>query len=190
MSQTPLPTGQDPSGQDLPRQAFWEFSLRVYAQPGVQEECLDLQERLRLDVNLLLFCAYAGAKLRIALSPQDIAGIIALTEAWHNAIVRELRAVRTTMKRWSEDKTLPISAPAAALRLAVKKAELDAERIEHDLLAAWAAEWTLTREGRATQAPQEAVAANIGLLLDHYTRSSGETAAAPRQLIAAALSER
>ena len=50
-----------------------------------------------------------------------------------------LRAVRTTMKRWSEDKTLPIAEPAAALRLAVKKAELDAERIEHEMLADWAA---------------------------------------------------
>lgn len=195
MAQTPLPTGQnisgqDLSGQDLSHQAFWEFSLHVYAQPGVPEECLGLQERLRLDVSLLLFCAYVGARLRMTLSSQDIADIIALTETWHNAIVRELRAVRTTMKCWSEDKTLPISEPAAILRLAVKKAELDAERIEHDLLTAWAAEWALTREGRATQAPQDAVAANIGLLLDHYTRSSGETAAAPRQLIAAALSER
>jgi uncharacterized protein (TIGR02444 family) len=174
------------TGQNLPGQDFWEFSLRVYAQPGVPEECLGLQERLRLDVNLLLFCAYAGAKLRMALSQQDIAEAVALTEAWHSSIVRELRTVRTTIKRWSEDKTLPISQPAATLRLAVKKAELDAEHIEH----LWLAEWALTREGRAIQAPHEAVAANIGLLLDHYTRIGGETAAVPHQLIAAALSER
>lgn len=181
-----MTTDPPANNQHRPGQAFWEFSLRVYAQPGVQEECLGLQERLRLDVNLLLFCAYAGAKLRIALSPQDIADMIALTEAWHHSVVRELRAVRTTMKRWSEDKTLPISEPAASLRLAVKKAELDAEHIEH----LWLAEWVATRESHASQAPDEAIAANIGLLLDHYTRISGETAAAPRQLIAAALGER
>jgi uncharacterized protein (TIGR02444 family) len=173
-------------GQTSPGQAFWDFSLCVYAHPGVPEECLGLQERLRLDVNLLLFCAYAGAKLRIALTPQDIADIVELTEAWHGSIVRELRAVRTTMKRWSEDTTLPISAPSAALRLAVKKAELDAERIEHDLLAEWAA----ARERPDGPAPREAIAVNIGLLLDHYTRVSGETATAPHRLIAAALSER
>ena len=172
---------RNPSGQ-----AFWEFSLRIYAEPGVQEECLALQERLRLDVNLLLFCAYAGAKLGIALSQQDIADMVALTAGWQDSVVRSLRAVRSTMKRWSEDKTQPIAKPAAALRVAVKKAELDSERIEHEMLAGWAA----SREAAAARAPQEAVAANIGLLLDHYTRVSGETAMPPRQLIAAALNDR
>ena len=172
---------RNPSGQ-----ALWEFSLRVYAEPGVQEECLALQERLRLDVNLLLFCAYAGAKLGIALSPQDIADMVALTEGWQDSVVRSLRAVRSTMKRWSEDNTQPIAKPAAALRLAVKKAELDSERIEHEMLTDWAA----NREAGAARAPQEAIAANIGLLLDHYRRVSGETATPPRQLIAAALNDR
>ena len=171
---------QTPHGQ-----AFWEFSLRVYAQPGVQQECLALQERVRLDVNLLLFCAFAGAKLGIALSPQEIADTIALTEAWQDSVVRNLRAVRSAMKRWSEDKTLAITEPAATLRLAVKKAELDSERIEHDMLAGWAA----NRKAGAALPPQEAVAANIGLLLAHFSRGSGESAAAPRQLIAAALND-
>ena len=84
---------RNPSGQ-----AVWEFSLRIYAEPGVQEECLALQERLRLDVNLLLFCAYAGAKRGIALSQQDIADMVALTAGWQDSVVRSLRAVRSTMK--------------------------------------------------------------------------------------------
>lgn len=172
--------------RNLPGQAFWEFSLRVYAKPGVQQECLALQEQLQLDVNLLLFCAYAGAKLGVALSQQDIADTIALTEAWQDSVVRGLRAVRTTMKRWSNDETLPIATPAAALRLAVKKAELDSERIEHEMLARWAA----NREAGTPRAPQQAIAANIGLLLDHYTRAIGGTATPPRQLIAAALNDR
>jgi uncharacterized protein (TIGR02444 family) len=171
----------NPSGQ-----AFWEFSLRVYAQPGVQEECLVLQERLRLDVNLLLFCAYAGAKLGIELSPQDIADTIALTEAWQDSVVRSLREVRTTMKRWSEDKTLAIREPTATLRLAVKKAELDSERIEHEMLA----DWATNRNAPPERAPPAVVTANISLLIDHYARVSGETATLPRQLTAAALSDR
>jgi uncharacterized protein (TIGR02444 family) len=171
----------NPAGEE-----FWAFSLRVYAQPSVQEECLTLQERLSLDVNLLLFCAYAGSKLGVVLSQQDIADIVALTETWQNSVVRRLRAVRTAMKRWSEDGTLSIAEPASALRLAVKKAELDAERIEHDMLADWAA----NREANAAPAPQQAVDANIDLLLDHYTRLSGETVARPAQLIAAATDDR
>lgn len=166
-----------------PGQAFWDFSLHVYAQPGVQEECLTLQERLGLDVNLLLFAAYAGAKLRIALSPRDLAELIAATEEWHVAIVRRLRATRTAMKKWSEDKDDPLAASAATLRLAVKKAELDAERIEHDRLALWAQ----TYAGGTTAASAEAVEANVHLVLDHYVRTSGNSAGRPARLIGAAL---
>ena len=40
---------------------LWAFSLAVYGGDGVAEECLDLQERLGLDVNILLFAAFLGA---------------------------------------------------------------------------------------------------------------------------------
>ena len=174
-------TGQAPN--QAPGQAFWDFSLHVYAQPDVQEECLGLQERLELDVNLLLFAAYAGARLGIALSAHDLAELIAATEEWHVAVVRRLRATRTAMKKWSENKSDPLAASAATLRLAVKKAELDAERIEHDRLARWAQE----RIGDTTGACGQAIENNLRLLLDHYARTSGNVAELPARLIAAAL---
>lgn len=164
-------------------QAFWDFSLRVYARPGVQEECLSLQERLSLDVNLLLFAAYAGARLGLALSHSDVAELIAQTEEWHVAVVRRLRATRVAMKRWSEESSDPLAASAATLRLAVKKAELDAERIEHDRLARWAS----GREGHATGPRSDMVETNVRRLLDHYARASGNCADPPARLIAAAL---
>lgn len=40
---------------------FWQFSLAVYAAPGVEAECLALQEALGIDVNLLLFFVWLGA---------------------------------------------------------------------------------------------------------------------------------
>jgi uncharacterized protein (TIGR02444 family) len=46
---------------------FWRFSLAVYASDGVARECLALQEALKADVNLLLFCAWMGAR-NVALS--------------------------------------------------------------------------------------------------------------------------
>jgi uncharacterized protein (TIGR02444 family) len=166
----------------LPGQDFWDFSLRVYAAPGVQEECLALQERLELDVNLLLFAAFAGARLWLALSDGDLAELIAETEEWHIAIVRRLRATRTAMKKWSE-KTGDLASSAAALRLAVKKAELDAERIEHDMLARWAQAHAIN----ATGARDRAVESNVRLVLDHFAKTSGNAAEPPARLIAAAL---
>jgi uncharacterized protein (TIGR02444 family) len=171
------------SGQALSGQAFWDFSLRVYARDGVAEECLMLQERLGLDVNLLLFAAYAGSRLGIAVSPGDLADLIAQTEDWHVSVVRRLRATRTAMKKWSEDKDDPSAPSATTLRLAVKKAELDAERIEHEMLARWAQ----NRAGDATAARAQVVGANVRLLLDHYATTSGNSADLPVRLIEAAL---
>ncbi len=175
---------ENPQSAPRPGQAFWDFSLSVYAAPGVQEECLTLQERLELDVNLLLFAAFAGARLGIALSDRDLLQRVATTEEWHVAIVRRLRATRTAMKRWSEASTDQLAASAATLRLAVKKAELDAERIEHDLLA----RWVQARESDATAARGAAVENNVRLVLDHYAKTSGKSALRPEKLIAAALS--
>jgi uncharacterized protein (TIGR02444 family) len=171
-----------PPGAALPGQDFWDFSLRVYAAPGVQEECLNLQERLKLDVNLLLFAAFAGARLGLTLSDRDLAELIAETEDWHVFIVRRLRATRTAMKKWSE-KTDDLASSAAALRLAVKKAELDAERIEHDILARWAQAHAIN----ATGTRDRAVESNVRLVLAHYAKTSGNAAEPPARLIAAAL---
>lgn len=172
-----------PTGTASPGQAFWDFSLRVYAQQGVQEECLTLQERLALDVNLLLFAAYAGAKLGLALTERDLSELISATEQWHVAVVRRLRATRTAMKKWSEDSGDPLAPSAATLRLAVKKAELDAERIEQERLARWAQ--GRAKNTKAARAPS--VEANLRLVLDHYTKASGNDAAIPRRLAEAAL---
>ena len=35
---------------------FWNYSLALYARAEVAKTCLALQDRLGLDVNLLLFC--------------------------------------------------------------------------------------------------------------------------------------
>ena len=76
---------------------LWTFSLVVYAEPGVQEECLVLQERHALDVNLLLLCAYAGVR-GVILSEQDIAEAAGTVSSWHADVVRPLRAARRALK--------------------------------------------------------------------------------------------
>jgi len=43
---------------------FWEFSLNVYARPGVEQACLALQEQAGADVNLLLFSLWLATQRR------------------------------------------------------------------------------------------------------------------------------
>ena len=116
---------------------FWAFSLAVYASDGVAEECLGLQERLGLDVNLLLFAAYIGAVEGVRLERQDFAGAQAVVAEWHKEIVRSLRHARQALKPPSTDVDNPLRAATATLRLQAKRAELESEKIEQAMLWRW-----------------------------------------------------
>ncbi len=112
---------------------FWDFSIKIYSRGDVADACLRLQTARELDVNILLFCAWAGASGAPLFTPAQIADICALVDGWHEDVVRPLRSVRNRMK------DNPYQAPletSAALRNAVKSNELKAEQIEQDMLFA------------------------------------------------------
>ena len=161
---------------------FWAFSLSVYRQPGVPDECLALQNTLGADVNLLLLCAFLGAKHKALMDRDDIEAVVAASTAWHVDIVRNLRAARQALKPWEDGRDQNLQDSARALRSAVKKLELDAERIEHDLLANWANTQTFK-----SASPDVAIESNIRALLDHYQYGQN-SALLPTRLIAAAIS--
>jgi uncharacterized protein (TIGR02444 family) len=116
---------------------FWTFSLAVYAQDGVAAECLELQERLRVDVNLLLFAAYAGAVEGAQMRTADIAAAAGHVALWHDEIVRTLRQVRRSLKPITLDTNNPFRGQSADLRKRVQAAELEAEKIEQGMLWRW-----------------------------------------------------
>lgn len=122
--------------------AFWKFSIAVYSAPGAADECLAVQERYDLDVNVLLFCAWIGQSRKIALAPKDIEALDAAAAPWHEATVKPLRSVRRYMKGKPDSEII-------ALRTRVKGAELDAERIEQAMLFAYA-EQRWTADGNAS----------------------------------------
>jgi uncharacterized protein (TIGR02444 family) len=122
--------------------ALWRFVLPFYGRPGVAPACLTLQERLGVDVNILLFAIFAQIARGIALDPEDLATVDALVHDWRDEVVRPLRAIRSRMKSG------PSPAPSATtepLRGRIKAAELEAEQIELALLF----EWLGTRPPRA-----------------------------------------
>jgi uncharacterized protein (TIGR02444 family) len=144
---------------------FWRFSLKAYAAPGVAEECLDLQERFGLDVNLLLFAAYLGAAEGVTLSADDVAAAAGIVGTWHAETVRGLRALRRALKPACQDPQNAWRGPTAALRNQVKASEVEAERIEQAML--W--RWRQTQLGaRQHGAADAALAANLAKLLAHY----------------------
>lgn len=140
---------------------LWRFSLAVYRGAGVQEECLDVQERFGVDVNLLMLCAYVGAVEGAVLSTTDVADALEASGAWHADVVRTLRQVRRTLKPWGTGQG-PFANTVEALRTKVKGAELEAEQIEQAMM--WA--WLRARAGQwRPREPRQALVANVFALL-------------------------
>jgi uncharacterized protein (TIGR02444 family) len=108
---------------------FWTYSLALYGRPGVVEACLALQERHGLDVNLLLFACWSGSRGH-RLTSEELDALIAATAEWHARVVVPLRGLR----RWLKGREAAAQGAAGALRARIKAQELEAERIEQDLL--------------------------------------------------------
>ena len=114
---------------------FWDFSLSFYERPGVAGACLDLQDRLGVDVNLVLFALWSTLEGpgRIALAQWR--ECMALTGPWREQVIAPLRAGRRAPPTAQADLPGDLAQWFQSRRLAV---ELDAERVEQDLLYRWA----------------------------------------------------
>lgn len=135
---------------------FWQFSGALYARRGVAEACLALQQRHGLDVNLLLFCAWAGSNGR-RLDGGDLGLLRSAARPWHDQVVAPLRAAR----RWLKQQTSVPETLGEAFREEVKALELQAEMLEQLMLYQ-------ELEIAAGEGRPEDVAANLRLYLTRY----------------------
>ena len=108
--------------------ALWEFSLDFYARPGVSAALIELQDRARLDVNLILFALWHGLSGRGRLDDERLAVADQAARAIQTEIVMPLRALR---RRFRTDPDADIQ----RLRETIKALELDAEKIAQARLA-------------------------------------------------------
>ena len=167
-------------------QSFWNFSLLAYREMAVQNECLHLQDQFGLDVNLVLFCAFAGAIQGVTLTPDDVLSAMQAVQKWHEEIVRPLRAARRNLKPFETGQEALAAYAAKELRTQVKAAELDSERIEQMVLEQWGIK-QLSERSRGHS--PDAVIANLKTLLAVHDIGPEELAAenSMPHLIAAAL---
>jgi uncharacterized protein (TIGR02444 family) len=102
---------------------FWRFSLEIYGRPNLSPHLIALQDGAGRDVNILLFCLYAGLVLGRRLGPDELVALASSVAGWNAAVTEKLRAVRRDLKPLAADPEI------ARLRSAVQVAELDAERL-------------------------------------------------------------
>ena len=109
--------------------ALWRFSLAFYALPGVAQALIALQDRDRLDVNLMLFALWLGVSGRGRLSSDGLALADRAICTIRVEIVEPLRALRRGLTR-------DLDADVQRLRESVKALELEAEKLAQRRLAA------------------------------------------------------
>lgn len=168
---------------NFPDHPLWDFALRVYRAPGVSEACLEVQERLGMDVNVLLFCCWVAESGRGSLTPEALARACDAVAPWHETVVKNLRAVRRALKGGigAAPKEL-----AENLRREIQAREIDAEHIEQLTLAA-TVEGLAAERARPVDARCDDAAETIARYVARLDRSpTGEDAKALAIILAAA----
>jgi len=108
---------------------FWQFSLRFYSDPIIEQQCLDLQGQ-GFQVNLLLFCLWHGNAGRgVLLTPRLLQLQQLLLPS--QQVIEPLRLSRQRLKSLRDPHQQPY---LDQLRQQLKHAELAAEQYQQYLL--------------------------------------------------------
>jgi len=113
-----------PTSDKTPLEAEWADALDTYAMPGVPEACLLLQDRLGVDVTVLLHAMHVWTRHGVALDEGALAQADALVHPWRSRVTGPLRALRRELKAGFT----PVPAElVATTRERIQAAELSAE---------------------------------------------------------------
>lgn len=129
--------------------SLWDFSLALYAQPGVADACLHLQDEQGINVNVLLWCVWQEC-LGLPLDTAHLHEAQRRIRGWDQHYVVPLRHLRRRMKAefGTGDEAIE------AVRASIKQAELAAEKELQRRLQQMTFEWTQQSDeaGFATEA--------------------------------------
>ncbi len=138
---------------------LWSFALSFYARPGVEADCLRLQEQ-GADVCLLLCGAWLEQR-GVVLKLERVQALRQIARPWQTQVVEPLRQVRTQWRAMAQQ-----DAQLRVLRERLKALELDAERALLTRLDALVQAWP-TGEATDQQPWLEGLAAEDAANLDH-----------------------
>ncbi len=113
---------------------LWNHALALYARPGVEAACLDLQAQ-GSDVCLLLCATWLQAR-GVAVLNERAQALRDIAEPWQRDVVSPLRSLRQQWRSAAQG-----DAQLAALREQVKGLELQAEKALLERLQARVRQW-------------------------------------------------
>jgi uncharacterized protein (TIGR02444 family) len=162
-------------------EAFWRFSLALYARPGVADALIRVQDRAGRDVNLILFGLWLGASQGRRLAAAELAGAEAVIAPIASAAVAPLRRLRRQLKAAADPDLQALRRRIAGLeiaaerrvqyRLAAQSSDASVGRREGNRLAAAEANLALTLGGDARSPEAELLWRALTALTRHAERS-------------------
>jgi uncharacterized protein (TIGR02444 family) len=109
------------AASDAAADAFWRFSLMLYARPGVAEALIRLQDRGGHNVNLILFGLWLGVSEGRRLDAAGLAHARAAIEGLDRAIVAPLRRLRRALKDDPDPDVRDLRGRVLALEIAAER---------------------------------------------------------------------
>jgi uncharacterized protein (TIGR02444 family) len=125
---------------------LWNFALAVYAKPEVENACLSLQSEYGCSINKILLSLWLTSEKRAFLSDQLDQSDSAV---WHDQITQPIRALRHRVRS-------DLKGVADEVYNAIRKAELESERVEIAYLHQQSKDWPAE-----TRSLQEALLSNL-----------------------------
>ena len=114
--------------------SLWDFSVRVYARPGVEDACIRLQEVWNADVPVLLFALWRG-KWGCELSKTDVQEVVDTVTAWQREVITPIRQLRRRLRDDADLLAPELTVGRQVVRKELQQIELGAERRELECLA-------------------------------------------------------
>ena len=145
--------------QPASKSPFWQFSIKFYAVPGVAQACIELQDRAKVDINILFFLLWNATQGR-TYKKLDVAEVERLIGAWRDMAVVPIRNVRRALKS-----PPAVMTPEAAegFRTRIKAVELEAERLQQEALYELAQS---SRLGQPAASPAKAAQTSVDAYQD------------------------
>ena len=126
----------------LTGEQFWQFSLSWYARPGVSTACIELQDKLGLNVNLMLLLCWCEQQ-QLQLSFDQIERLGLSLKVWSEKYTQPLRHLRRQIAL--EDHA------DESVKRAIFDAEMALEKSEQKLLVGAFSHFVLSKSDEQVQ---------------------------------------
>ncbi len=148
-----------------PQADLWDWANEAYKAQHVQQLLLELQDNLALNVNMMLWCLWRGARFG-DVGESEMRAAIGLSSAWSEAVTINIRKARRAAAGSSSPEISTNNDGKIQLYELLKTAELAAEKIELDALAALTAKY-LSMAAASDTAGQSAARRNLAAYVRH-----------------------